>query len=215
MAAMVDERGAQARLHCAGMTGTVECRYYGHDFTAQEMALLRALIAGPPPLNRQALSKEFCRRIAWFQARRRAQGHDGQGHHAGHAQGRPDRPAGTAGTAEPAPPDRLRAGHRSAAVHGADGPRRGPPARPANRPCAAPGRASSGTSSSPATTISDTRPWSAPRCATPFMTETAGRSPCSASAPPRGSSPRATLSSDRHPSCARRTYPSSSTTRGS
>ena len=48
------------------MTGTVECRYYGRDFTAQEMALLRALIAGPPPLNRQALSKEFCRRIAWF-----------------------------------------------------------------------------------------------------------------------------------------------------
>ena len=56
---------------------------------------------------------------------------------------------------------------------------------------AAPGKASSGTSSSPATTTSDTRPWSAPRCATPSMTETAGRSPCSASLPPRGSSPRA------------------------
>ena len=27
------------------MTGEVECRYYGRDFTAQEMALLRALIA--------------------------------------------------------------------------------------------------------------------------------------------------------------------------
>ena len=48
------------------MTGTVECRYYGRDFSAEEMALLRALIAGPPPLNRHALSKEFCRRIRWL-----------------------------------------------------------------------------------------------------------------------------------------------------
>ena len=48
------------------MTGTVECRYYGRDFTAQEMALLRALIAGPAPLNRHTLSKEFCRRIDWL-----------------------------------------------------------------------------------------------------------------------------------------------------
>ena len=31
------------------MTGTVECRYYGRDFTAEEMALLRALIAASPP----------------------------------------------------------------------------------------------------------------------------------------------------------------------
>ena len=36
------------------------------DFTTGEMALLRALIAGPPALNRHALSKEFCRRIGWF-----------------------------------------------------------------------------------------------------------------------------------------------------
>ena len=64
------------------------------------------------------------------------------------------------------------------------------PARPEPRRSAAPARASSGTSSSPATTISDTTPWSAPRCATPSTTATAGRSPCSASAPPRGSSPR-------------------------
>ena len=48
------------------MTGKIECRYYGRDFTAGEMALLRALIAGPPPLNRHMLSKEFCRRIGWF-----------------------------------------------------------------------------------------------------------------------------------------------------
>ena len=48
------------------MTGDIECRYHGRDFTAGEMALLRALIAGPPALNRHALSKEFCRRIGWF-----------------------------------------------------------------------------------------------------------------------------------------------------
>ena len=42
LAALDDERGAQARVHDAGMTGAVECRYYGRDFTADEMALLRA-----------------------------------------------------------------------------------------------------------------------------------------------------------------------------
>ena len=47
------------------MSGAIECRYYGRDFTSEEMALLRALIAGPPPLNRHLLSKEFCRRIGW------------------------------------------------------------------------------------------------------------------------------------------------------
>ena len=30
------------------------------------MALLRTLIAGPPPLNRYALCREYCRRIGWF-----------------------------------------------------------------------------------------------------------------------------------------------------
>ena len=48
------------------MIGEVECRYYGRDFTAEEMALLRALIAASPPPNRHALSREFCRRIGWF-----------------------------------------------------------------------------------------------------------------------------------------------------
>ena len=38
LAAMVDERGTQARPDGAGMTGAVECRYYGRDFTAEEMA---------------------------------------------------------------------------------------------------------------------------------------------------------------------------------
>ena len=48
------------------MTGAVECRYHGRDFTPGEMALLRALIAGPAAPNRHALSKEFCRRIGWL-----------------------------------------------------------------------------------------------------------------------------------------------------
>ena len=48
------------------MTGAVEYRYYGRDFTADEMVLLRALITGPAPLSRRALSIEFCRRIGWL-----------------------------------------------------------------------------------------------------------------------------------------------------
>ena len=48
------------------MTGAVECRYYGRDFTADEMALLRALIATEPQPNRAALSREFCRHIGWL-----------------------------------------------------------------------------------------------------------------------------------------------------
>ena len=48
------------------MTAVVECRHYGRDFAAEEMALLRALIAADPPPNRHALSREFCRRIGWF-----------------------------------------------------------------------------------------------------------------------------------------------------
>ena len=48
------------------MTGAVECRYHGRDFTPGEMALLRALIAGPPPPTRHALSREFCRRVGWL-----------------------------------------------------------------------------------------------------------------------------------------------------
>ena len=48
------------------MTGAIECRYYGRDFTADEMALLRALIAANPQPTRAALSREFCRRIGWL-----------------------------------------------------------------------------------------------------------------------------------------------------
>ena len=36
------------------------------DFTAGEMTLLRALIAGPPTLNRHPLASEFYRGIGWF-----------------------------------------------------------------------------------------------------------------------------------------------------
>ena len=48
------------------MSGEIECRYYGRDFTAEQMTLLRAIIAGPPMLNRYNLSKAFCRRIGWY-----------------------------------------------------------------------------------------------------------------------------------------------------
>ena len=48
------------------MTGRVECRYYSRDFTAGEMALLRALIAVDPQPTRAGLSREFCRLIGWF-----------------------------------------------------------------------------------------------------------------------------------------------------
>ena len=66
VAAMVDERGAQARLHGSRMTDRVECRYHGRDFTAGELALLRALIAVDPQPTRAELSREFCRRTGWF-----------------------------------------------------------------------------------------------------------------------------------------------------
>ena len=66
LAAMVDERGGQARLHGGGMTGKIECRYYGRDFTVGEMALLRTLIAAEPQPTRAALSREFCQRIGWL-----------------------------------------------------------------------------------------------------------------------------------------------------
>ena len=48
------------------MTGAIECRYYGRDFTTDEMVLLRALIAADPQPTRAARSREFCRRIRWI-----------------------------------------------------------------------------------------------------------------------------------------------------
>lgn len=43
----------------------VVCRYSGRDFTTDEMALLSALIEGPPRPNRAQLSRSFCERIGW------------------------------------------------------------------------------------------------------------------------------------------------------
>ena len=65
---MVDERGAKAAVHRAGVSDAVECRYYGRDFTAGEMALLRTLIAADPQPTRAALAREFCRRVGWFKS---------------------------------------------------------------------------------------------------------------------------------------------------
>ena len=211
---MVDERGAQARTHGAGVTGRVECRYYGRDFSAGEMALLRARIAGPPPLNRHTLSKEFCRRIGWLKP-------DG---------GLKDMMARVTMLAMhrdclivlPTPQGRQ---NRPGPI--VFGPDTEPPLFPAP------------------TTLDEVRPldlrpvvrgiregklWNefvaryhylgyktlvGAQMRYAVMTETAGRSQCSASPPPRGSSPRATPSSDGHGNCARRTFPSWSTTRGS
>ena len=109
MAAVVDERGAPAR--------TAPDRFrvppYGRDFTAEEMALLRALIAVPHRSCR-ALSKRVLPAHRMAQARRRPQGHDGPRHHARHASDGlielpPPRSSNGAGWR-----DRLR-GHRSAA----------------------------------------------------------------------------------------------------
>ena len=93
-------------------------------------------------------------------------------------------------------------------------PRSTPSARSRCAPsCAATAGGSCGTSTSPATTTSATRPWSAPRCATPCTRATARRWPCSASRPPPGRSPRATASSAGRGDTARRTCRWSSTRR--
>ena len=92
LAAMVDERAAQACLDAAGMTGEVECRAFGRDFTPKEMAILRSLIAAFPPPNRRALSREFCQRIGWFKPHGELTDKNGLDYHAAHAQRRLDRP---------------------------------------------------------------------------------------------------------------------------
>ena len=74
-------------------------------------------------------------------------------------------------------------------------------------PYVAPVWASSGTSSSPATTISAPPLWSAPKCAMLFTPATVDPSACLASAPPPGSSPRETASSDGHCRRVRRPPP--------
>ena len=49
------------------MSDTVACRHYGRDFTVGEMALLQALIAGPPKRNRSQVATEFCHRTGWLE----------------------------------------------------------------------------------------------------------------------------------------------------
>ena len=145
----------------------VEGRYYGRDFTTAEMALLRALFIGPPALNRHALSKEFCRRIGWYKA-------DGGVSKdmmarvvmlAMHGDGRIDVPRRSGARTGPGrslsgpTPNRLGCRRR---------PRSTRSARSRCAPsCAATAGGSCGKSTSPATTTSATRRWSAPRCATP------------------------------------------------
>ena len=211
---MVDERGTQARPDGAGMTGAVECRYYGRDFTAEEMALLRALIAADPQPTRAAVQRVLpAHRLV--QARRRPQGHDGQGHHAGHAPRRPHRRCRRPGDGStgPSPSSSDRTPNRRCSR----------PRQPSTRSarwtcapsCAAPGRAVCGTSSSPATTISATRPLVgaqmryAVRDRNGWPVAMLGFSTAAWKLAPRDNFIGWT------PHCARRTSPSWSTTRGS
>ena len=164
---------AQARTHGAGVTGAIECRYYGRDFTAGEMACCGD--RRTPPLVRHAVEGVLpAHRLV--QARG-GLGHDGQGRHAGHRDGlRP--PARRDGRTGPG--------------RGLGAPKRrcSRPRRPSTvarlRPVMpAPGRQA--LERVRRSCISDTRR-SAPRCATPSTGRLAAR--CSASPPPRGSSAR-------------------------
>ena len=47
------------------MSAAPTCRYAGRDFTEDEIALIRDLIAGDPKLTRAHLSRAFCRRVGW------------------------------------------------------------------------------------------------------------------------------------------------------
>ena len=128
--------------------------------------MLRALIAASPPPNRHALSREFCRRIGWFKP-------DG---------GLKDMLARVTMLAMHKdglivlPPSKWPRPPRRPMVFGpGTEPRRSrrrPPSMRSARSACGPSRitrarAGGGTSSSPATTTSAIRPWSAHRCATP------------------------------------------------
>ena len=207
MASMVHERGTQARPDGARMTADAECRYYGRDFTTQEMVVLRALIAASPPPNRHALSREFCRRIGWLKP-------DG---------GLKDMMARVAMLAMHndglivLPPPKWPRPPRRPMVFGPDTE---PPPFPAPtildevRPL----------SLRPVVRYTrEGKRWNefvaryhylgyktlvGAQSATPSTTATAGRSPCSASARRHASSRPATASSDGRRNCARRTSPS-------
>ncbi len=58
---MVDEPGVPTGPRG---TGVIECRYYGRDFTAHEMELLRSLITQHP--TRAAIARAFCRETGWY-----------------------------------------------------------------------------------------------------------------------------------------------------
>ena len=47
------------------MSAAPTCRYAGRDFTEDEIALIRDLIAEDPKLTRAHLSRAFCRRVGW------------------------------------------------------------------------------------------------------------------------------------------------------
>ena len=47
------------------MSAAPTCRYAGRDFTEDEIALIRDLIAEDPKLTRAHLSRTFCRRVGW------------------------------------------------------------------------------------------------------------------------------------------------------
>ena len=188
------------------MTADAECRITDATSPPRKWPCCARSPPPTPPPNRHALSREFCRRIGWLKP-------DGGLKDmmarvtmlAMHKDGlivlptRNGRALRVGRWSSDPTPSRRRIR------------RRHPSTRFARSICGLPSataaRASCGTSSSPATTISARRPWSAPRCATPSTTATAGPSPCSASAPPRGSSHPATVSSDGHRNCGKRTCP--------
>ena len=112
------------------------------------------------------------------QARRRVAGHDGALRAAGDASRRADRPAAATTPAPCARTGRLRAGERTTAAAVARDPRGGAAAQPRPRPRPdQPPTPCCGSSLSRATTISATSRWPVPRCAIPWSTATASRSP--------------------------------------
>ena len=187
------------------MSDTVDCRYHGRGFSAGEMALMRALIAGPPARNRSQLATEFCRQTSWVKP-------DGglktmmakvtmlKMHRDGVITLPPARPAERRPASLPSvpKPNRRRRQRRSPSTPFVQSTSSGPPA-PAAKP------AGSGTNLSPATMISATRPWPALRCDMPSTTGTDARSQCSASAPLPGKPLPVTPSSDGHRKPARKT----------
>ena len=70
--ALVDEPDPLARPDGADMSQPIECRYYGRDFSAEEMAVAARAHRRAAPLNRFAYVEMPAHRL---QARRRAQGH--------------------------------------------------------------------------------------------------------------------------------------------